>query len=485
MTWQNWDHVYLAIDLKSFFASVECVARNLDPLYCNLVVADESRTNKTICLAVSPALKQWGVPGRPRMFEVAQIIKEKNSSRQTQFASQKSYDNRVLQQNRHTKISYVVAKPRMQLYLETSTKIFQLYTKFVAPADIHVYSIDEAFMDITPYLAAKKQTPHQFAQKLITAVKDQTGITATVGIGQNLYLAKVAMDIVAKKMNPTKDGSRIASLSELKYRQLLWSHRPLTDFWRIGSGIAKRLEKLNIKTMGDLAQVSLNSLDCAINPSTLVREFGVNANLLIDHAWGIEPTTIAAIKHYQPKSHSISSGQVLMRPYSKQEARTILVEMLDDLALKLTEKQKITAKIALTINYDPSSPSSKKTTTDHYGRRVAAPTTVYVTLPQPTNSSSIIRKQVSAVFLNQVPNQMLIRKITLTCCQLSDETSSFCQLDLFAHNHFAPNPKEQQRQAIMLKLNRQFGKNSVIKAVDLLPEATQKIRNHQIGGHHD
>lgn len=481
----SWNKVYLAIDLKSFYASVECIQRNLDPLFTNLVVADAARTNKTICLAVSPALKQWGVPGRPRLFEVEQIIKQHNAKRHTQFSRAKSYDNRIIQQNYHTKIDYLIAPPQMKKYLTISSQIYHIYTQFVAPEDIHIYSIDEVFMDITPYLT--KISAHELAEQLITAVKQATGITATVGIGENLYLAKVAMDIVAKRLPAMNNGMRLADLSVKAYRKYLWAHQPLTDFWRIGRGTARKLAQLNLNTMGAIAEFSTKPTQAL----QLYQLFGKNAELLIDHAWGNEPVTLAQIKHYRPKENSITNGQVLMRPYAKAEARTVLLEMVEDLALKLTAKQLVSAKLSVSFDYDVTNltthPTWAATTSDHYGRIVPRPTHGTVNLPYATNTASVMKKAAERFFHAHVFPELTIRKITVVACGVTPKEQATEQLDLFTQPTTTTKPPqaEHKRQEVILTLRQRFGKNAVIKALDLLPEATQTARNRQIGGHHD
>lgn len=362
---------YIAIDLKSFYASVECVERGLDPLDTCLVVADPTRTEKTICLAVSPALKAYGLDGRPRLFEVVQKVREVNRQR---GHSDKSYSKRELDADRELAIDYLVAQPRMAHYIEYSTRIYEIYLRYIAPEDIHVYSIDEVFIDVTAYLKSYKMTAHELAIKMIREVLKETGITATAGIGTNLYLCKIAMDIVAKKMPPDKDGVRIAELDEMAYRRQLWEHTPLTDFWRVGRGIAARLAQYGIMTMGDIACCSIEHEDF------LYRLFGINAELLIDHAWGWEPVTMDLVKAYRPETNSLSSGQVLQSPYTVTKARNVVKEMADSLSLDLVSKRLVTDQIVLTVGYDVSSLTDPaisgkyngKVMTDHYGRQVPA-----------------------------------------------------------------------------------------------------------------
>ena len=347
---------YVAIDLKSFYASVECIERELDPMTTNLVVADASRTEKTICLAVSPSLKAFGVPGRPRLFEVVQKVGEVNALRQSRAPGRtltgKSWDALQLQADPTLGVDYLVAPPRMAHYMEHSAKIYSIYLKYVAPEDIHVYSIDEVFMDVTPYLRNRGMTAREFTRMIIQDVVDTTGITATAGIGTNLYLCKVAMDIVAKHMEADEYGVRIAELDELSYRRLLWNHRPLTDFWRVGRGYVKRLEKVGLYTMGDVARCSLGRSDEFYNEELLYKLFGVNAELLIDHAWGWEPCTIAQIKAYRPQTNSLGSGQVLHCPYTSEKAKLVVREMTDMLVLDLVDKGLVTDQMVLTVGYD-------------------------------------------------------------------------------------------------------------------------------------
>ncbi|MDD3206770.1 MAG: DNA methylase, partial [Lachnospiraceae bacterium] len=356
MTRKSEEHVYIAIDLKSFYASVECVKRDLDPLTTNLVVADISRTEKTICLAVSPSLKAYGIPGRPRLFEVVQKVKEANALRLCRAPGQKftgsSSNAKELEANPSLAIDYLIATPRMALYMEFSTKIYNIYLKYIAPEDIHVYSIDEVFMDVTHYLQTYRLSPRELAMKMIQDVLQTTAITATAGIGSNLYLCKIAMDIVAKRVTPDKDGVRIAELDELSYRKLLWTHRPLTDFWRVGRGYAKKLEECGLLTMGDIARCSIGSSQDYYNEDLLYKMFGVNAELLIDHAWGFEPCTITDVKAYKPDNSSLGSGQVLQCPYTCEKAKLIVKEMTELLVLDLVAKKLVTDQLVLTVGYD-------------------------------------------------------------------------------------------------------------------------------------
>ena len=376
------DKIYIAIDLKSFYASVECKERNRDPLTTNLVVADQSRTQKTICLAVSPALKKYGIPGRPRLFEVIQKVKEANSDRKWKAPNHTftgaSDDSEELCENPALEIDYIVASPRMALYMEYSTKIYNIYLKYIAPEDIHIYSIDEVFMDVTNYLAAYNLTPEELAMKMIRDVLQTTGITATAGIGTNLYLSKIAMDIVAKHIEPNKDGVRIARLDEMSYRKLLWNHRPLTDFWRVGGGYAKKLAENGLYTMGDIARCSIGKTNEFYNEELLYKLFGINAELLIDHAWGYEPCTMQDIKAYKPETNSVSSGQVLHCAYEFDKAKLVVKEMVDLMVLDLVEKGLVTDQIVLTIGYDIENLTDAdrrrqyygEITVDRYGRKV-------------------------------------------------------------------------------------------------------------------
>ena len=404
------DRTYIAIDLKSFFASVECVERGLDPLTTNLVVADASRTEKTICLAVSPSLKSYGIPGRARLFEVVQRLKEVNASRRT-FSpggnfSGESCDSNELAEHNEFAVSYIAAPPRMAYYMKYSTDIYNIYLKYVAPEDMHVYSIDEVFMDVTDYLGIYKMSPHDLAMTIIQDVLAQTGITATAGIGTNLYLCKIAMDVEAKHIAPDKDGVRIASLDEMSYRQKLWNHRPLTDFWRVGKGYARKLESHGLYTMGDIARCSLGHDDEYYNEDLLYRLFGINAELLIDHAWGWEPCTIADIKAYKPERNSIGSGQVLSCPYEYEKARLIIREMTDLLVLDLVDKNVKTDQMVITVGYDidnlkknaAGAKFSGEIQTDMYGRKIPKSAHGTVNLGEYTSSTQVIMDAVTGLF---------------------------------------------------------------------------------------
>ncbi len=450
--------VYIAIDLKSFYASVECIDRGLDPLTTNLVVADASRTEKTICLAVSPSLKVYGIPGRARLFEVIQKLKE-------------------VRQQTGKEVEYITATPRMARYIEVSAEIYAIYLKYISPEDIHVYSIDECFMDVTNYLGLYHLSAKELAVKIILDVLRSTGITATAGIGSNLYLSKIAMDIVAKHVEADESGVRIAELDELSYRRLLWNHRPLKDFWRIGSGIAKRLEGSGLYTMGDIAEASLN------NEELLYRMLGIDAELLIDHAWGYEPCGMEEIKSYKPSTNSISSGQVLPYPYDFQKARIVVQEMTDLLVLELVEKGLVTDSLTLTLGYDRSNVDEGKyqgeTIYDHYGREV--PKSAHGTANLGTASSST-RKIITAVtelYDRIAAKELMVRRVTVSANHLVDE--SYEQLDLFTDP--AELAKERKLQEAMLHIKKKFGKNAILKGINLEEGATTKERNEQIGGH--
>lgn len=487
---------FIAIDLKSFYASVECVERGLDPLDTCLVVADSSRTEKTICLAVSPALKSFGTGGRPRLFEVVQRVREVNSHR---GCSDKSHSLKVLNDHPEYALNYLVAPPRMQLYIDYSSRIYDIYQHFIAPEDIHVYSIDEVFMDATSYLDTYKMTAHELAMTIIRTVLKETGITATAGIGTNMYLCKVAMDIVAKKMKPDKDGVRIAELDEMSYRKELWDHRPLTDFWRVGRGYAKKLAQYNILTMGDIARCSIN------HERLLYQLFGKNAELLIDHAWGWEPVTMAQVKAYRPETKSMSSGQVLQEPYTAYKARTVILEMADSVSFDLIEQRLVTDQIVLTIGYDVESLSNPSIRSkyngrikkDFYGRNVPVHSHGTINIEQPTSSSKILIEKVAELFDRIVNPDLLIRRLNLSLNHLIDEgkvdrNKYAVQLDLFSDyeeidrqqkNEKKILVKERQGQEALIYLRKKFGKNVVLRGLSFADGATQKSRNQQIGGH--
>lgn len=502
------ERFYIACDLKSFYASVECVERQLDPMNTNLVVADESRTEKTICLAVSPSLKAYGISGRARLFEVVQRVREVNRQREREAPERKltgesPFDDE-LKANPSLAVSYVVAPPRMAHYIDWSTKIYQIYLKYIAPEDIHVYSIDEVFMDVTSYLHTYGCTPRALAARMIQDVRETTGITAAAGIGTNLYLCKVAMDIVAKHVEPDENGVRIAELDEMSYRRTLWAHRPLTDFWRVGPGYSRRLEENGLYTMGDIARCSLGKAADYYNEDLLYRLFGVNAELLIDHAWGWEPCTIADVKAYKPGTKSICSGQVLQRPYTWEETRMVVREMADSLALDLVDKELITDQIVLTIGYDIDNLKGAarkqyrgEVKTDRYGRKVPKHAHGTENLGRPTASTKRIMQAVLTLYDRIIDKDLLIRRIYLTANRLIPEGSwqppAACeQLDLFTdytalrqqrEREERALQKERQRQKAMLGIQKRFGKNAIVKGTNLQKGATALERNKQIGGH--
>ena len=481
-------HQYIAIDLKSFYASVECVERGLNPLDTCLVVADESRTEKTICLAVSPALKAFGIPGRPRLFEVVQKIREVNRAR---GSAGKSSSGAELAANPSLAVDYIVAPPRMKHYIDFSTRIYSVYLRHIAPEDIHVYSIDEVFIDATAYLKTYKISAHELAMRMIREVLAETGITATAGIGSNMYLCKIAMDIVAKKMPADKDGVRIAELDEASYRRKLWSHQPLTDFWRIGRGIARRLEANGMFSMGDIARRSLT------NQKWFYREFGVNAELLIDHAWGIEPVTMDLVKAYRPETRSMSSGQVLQRPYKWDEARNVVREMADSAALDLVEKDLVSNQLTLTIGYDrENSGYSGRTHIDRYGRQVPYHSHGTANFTY-TSSSRIIIEKVTELFDRIANPKLTVRRLTISINNIIPEDKmptqpQIIQYDLFTDYEELERQqkakreeleKERRRQKAVIQLRKKFGKNAILKGLNFTDGATQKDRNQQIGGH--
>ncbi|MGP4116375.1 LytTR family transcriptional regulator [Levilactobacillus zymae] len=491
--------VYLAIDLKSFYASAECAARGWDPLNVNLVVADPSRTNKTICLAVSPALKSFGLSGRPRLFEVEQRVADLNRKRYLavhhRLHGESDYKDQLLR-NPNLKLAYRVAKPRMAYYLQVSNQIYQIYLKYVAAEQIHVYSIDEVLMDVTDYLKLYRISAHGLAKKIIQDVQRQTGITATAGIGTNLYLAKVAMDIVGKKIPADQDGVRIAKLNEHSYRKYLWAHQPLTDFWRIGRGYAKRLEKLGLHTMGDIARCSLGQPTDAQNEETLYREFGVVAELIIDHAWGYESTTLHDIKSYRPAAHSIGSGQVLPTPYDFAHGELVAREMIDGLALDLVRQRLVCDQVVLHIAYDRKSLSGQATATthDYYGRPTPKPAHGSYDFQVPTSLTTDLKRAVSAIYRRKVNPHYLIRKVTVSVNHVIAEAEAQAteysqQLDLFGQVT-GPTPGERRArrnerkvQESILQVQDRFGRDAIMRATDLLDGATFKKRNHEIGGH--
>lgn len=526
------EHTYIAIDLKSFYASVECVARGLDPLTTHLVVADETRTDKTICLAVSPSLKNYGIPGRARLFEVKQRLNGVNIERAVHAPGGRligeSCDACDLERSPGLKASMVIAKPRMAHYLEISGQIYGIYLKYAAPEHIHVYSIDEVFIDATPYLRSLGMGPHAMARTIVREILTKTGITATAGIGSNMYLAKVAMDIVAKHMPADKDGVRVAELNEMSYRRLLWDHRPLTDFWRVGRGYAKKLEHAGLMTMGDIARCSLGKASEYYNEDLLYKLFGVNAELLIDHAWGWEPCTIADIKAYKPAGHSMSSGQVLTGAVGFETARLIAKEMADTLSLDLVAKGVKAGRMGLMVGYDTASLDQKRLgecgtpelkmiaeraaaeydgpiAVDRYGRRVPKPANGSIDLRECSSSSARIRDAVDELFCAIADKRLLVRRLNVVAAELVAEEElaarrtvpDYTQPDLFdivegdveaqdvAARGVRPEPEMTERhvQRTILDIKRKFGNNAVIKGMDLFDDATGQQRNNQIGGH--
>jgi len=496
---------YIAIDLKSFYASQECIARGLDPMTTNLVVADASRTEKTICLAVSPSLKAMGIPGRPRLFEVVQKVKEINALRREKAPRREftgaSWDACALAENPGLEVDYIAAPPRMGHYIECSTRIYQVYLKYVAPEDIHVYSIDEVFIDATAYLKVSGLTPEGFTRKILYDVLQTSGITATAGIGTNLFLCKVAMDIVAKKIPADEYGARIAFLDEMSFRRQLWDHRPLTDFWRIGPGISRRLEKNGMYTLGDVARCSVGDPNGFYNEELLYSLFGVNAELLIDHAWGWEPCTIADIKAYKPVSSSMGSGQVLHSPYTFEKAKLIAREMTDLLVLDLVDKGLVTNQIVLTVGYDIESLKDPQfmreyrgeITTDHYGRKVPKHAHGTANLDTFHSSTRRITDAVMALFDRIVDPRLLVRRINVVANNITDEKTvdqagEFVQLDLFEdtekkEREAAQLQREKRRQKAVLSIRKKYGKNAILKGMNYQEGATTKDRNNQIGGH--
>ena len=485
---------YVCIDLKSFYASVECKERNLDPLNTNLVVADQERTDKTICLAVSPSLKSYGLPGRCRLFEAKQKIKEINYLRRKnnnykKFTG-KSYIDSELKNNKTLELDFIIAPPRMKKYMKYSTDIYKIYLKYIAPEDIFVYSIDEVFCDITSYLNTYKLKPKELVSKIIKDVYETTGITATAGIGTNLYLAKISMDIVAKHTKPNEIGVRIAEINEMSYRKLLWNHKPLTDFWRVGRGYAKKLEQNNMFTMGDVARCSIN------NENLLYKLFGINAELLIDHAWGFEPTTMQDIKNYKPETNSISEGQVLHCPYNYEKTKLIVKEMIDNLSLNLVNKEKVTNQIVLTIGYDISNLTDPKIrqnykgeiTFDQYGRMIPKHSHGTINLDHKTSSSKILMQKTIELYEGIINKNLLVKRINITASNIVDEKEiNYEQLNIFTINNFnyenAKRNEELKLQKVMLELKNKYGKNIILKAMNLEEGATTKERNNQVGGH--
>ncbi len=453
------EKTYIAIDLKSFYASVECVERGLDPLTARLVVADSSRTDKTICLAVSPALKAYGIPGRPRLFEVNQRIA------------------RLKQEDPSLPLDFVIARPRMSKYLEESGKVYGIYLRFIAPEDIHVYSIDEVFIDATQYLRMYSVDAHTLAMRLIKEVLKETGVTATAGIGPNLYLCKVAMDIEAKHRKADEDGVRIAELTEMSYRQKYWTHQPLTDFWRIGHGTQERLASAGMYTLGDVARMSLR------NEEVLYKLFGVNAELLIDHAWGWEPCTMADIKAYRPSASSLSSGQVLMEPYSFEKARTIVREMTDLLSLDLVDKRLVTTQLVLHVGYEAGKGKGPMVK-DWYGRPTPKPAHGSVNLPFPTSATSVLLRSMMELYDKIVDRNLFVRRVYVVASQVKrEEDLDGRQMSLF--DDATDTSRERKQQEVILEIRRKFGKNAILKGMNFEEGATTRERNQQIGGHHE
>ena len=500
---QNQNRTFIAVDLKSMYASVECVARGLDPLTTNLVVADVSRTEKTICLAVTPSLKAYGIGGRARLFEVVQRLREVNYERQMKSPSKrltgKSVSDIELKKHPDWAVDYIAASPRMAHYIDVSSKIYGIYLKYIAPEDIHVYSIDEVFMDVTAYLNTYKMTAHELAMTMIRDVLGQTGITATAGIGTNMYLCKVAMDIVAKKAPADKDGVRIAELDEMSYRRQLWDYRPITKFWRVGKGIAEKLAMYGIDTMGKLARQSVR------NEELLYRLFGVNAELLIDHAWGWEPCTMDMVKAYKPENNCFSNGQVLQSAYDFKKARVVVQEMAEIMALDLVSKRLVTDQVVLTVGYDRESLTNPdiraryhgEVTTDHYGRQVPKHAHGTANLGRQTSSTKLITGAVMELFDRVVNKDLLIRRLNMTVNHVVNEEGANrrttpTQLDLFTdyeelarqqEAEKAELDKERRIQEAQLAIKRRFGKNAILRGLNFEDGATAKERNEQIGGH--
>ena len=506
---QEQTRYYIAIDLKSFYASVECRDRGLDPLTTNLVVADKSRTSKTICLAVSPSLKAYGIGGRARLFEVEQTVAKINALRRKHAPQSRltgrSSDDGIVRKDPSVALDYIVAPPKMAHYMEYSTRIYNIYLQYFAPEDMHVYSIDEVMIDVTSYLDTYGMSPRQLAGAVVHKINDETGITATAGIGTNLYLCKIAMDIVAKHVKPDEDGVRIGELDEITYRKLLWDHRPLTDFWRVGPGYAKKLETYGLYTMGDIARCSLGKPGEYYNEDLLYKLFGINAELLIDHAWGWEPCRMADVKAYKPETNSICSGQVLQCPYTSDKARLVVQEMADMMALDLVDKGMVTDQLVLTVGYDIDNltdPGIRKSykgpvATDRYGRKVPKHAHGTQNLKMPTSSSLQLVAAAEELYDRIINNHLLVRRITLTANRVVVESSvkkqyTFEQMDLFTdyEKREAEEKKEQQElekekklQRAMLDIKKKYGKNAVLKGMNLQEGATARNRNGQIGGH--
>ena len=488
------ERTYIAIDLKSFYASVECVERDLDPLEVNLAVADVTRTEKTICLAVSPALKSYGIQGRARLFEVVQKVAEVNEARRYRSPGGKlqgsSSNQRELREHPELALDYVTAPPRMALYMEYSRRIYATYLKYIAPEDIHVYSIDEVFLDVTSYLKTYGLTSEELARKMIQQVLHETGITATAGIGTNLYLAKIAMDIMAKHVPADEYGVRIAYLDELTYRKKLWEHQPITDFWRVGKGYAKKLAVYQIYTMGDVARCSVGKEKEYHNEELLYKLFGINAELLIDHAWGYEPCTIADIKVYKPEAKSIGSGQVLSSAYSSEKAKVVVLEMAEQIAFDLFEQKLVSKQFVLTIGYDRDNLQGQKysgeVATDRYGRKIPKHAHGTINLDIPTSSLKEITTAVSSLYDRIIDKELLIRRLTLTATKvMPKEGQVYQQLDLFTDYEALKKEQEKERrlQKSILDIKKKYGKNAVLRGLSYEEGATTRTRNGQIGGH--
>ena len=492
-------NIYIAIDLKSFYASVECQERGLNPLTTNLVVADSSRTEKTICLAVSPSLKQYGIPGRARLYEVVQKVKEINKQRKLNNPNHtftcSSYDNIALKNNNDLELTYIVAPPRMSYYMQYSTRVVNVYLKWFSIEDIYVYSIDEVFIDVTHYLQTYKCTPRELATKVIQDVLKETGITATCGIGTNMYLAKVAMDIVAKHVQADKYGVRIAGLDEFAYRKYLWNHKPLTDFWRVGKGISQKLEKNGMFTMGDVAKQSVK------DDEKLYKLFGINAELLIDHSWGFEPCTIESCKSYKPTTNSLSLGQVLKEPYDYTKTKLIVKEMAELLSLDLVKKDLVTSKLVLEIGYDICNLSKSnlshfydgKTTLDYYGREVPKPLHATINIDHKTASTKIIECKFVELYERTINKDLYVRRVTLTACDVVNEDDYkniliYEQMNMFIDYNKLTKQRQKERkekslQKAVLSIKSRYGKNAILKGMNFVAGATTIERNKQIGGH--
>lgn len=496
------EKTYLSIDLKSFYASVECMERELDPMTTHLVVADQSRTEKTICLAVSPALKAYGISGRARLFEVVQKVKEVNAQRRRKAPggvfTGTSHQAPQLLARPDLALDYLVAPPQMAHYISFSTRIYNVYLKYIAPEDMHVYSIDEVFLDVTPYLDTYGMTAEELARTILLDVLHTTGITATAGIGSNLYLAKVAMDIEAKHIQPDKNGVRIARLDEMSYRRNLWAHRPLTDFWRVGRGYAKKLEQQGLYTMGDIARCSLGRREDYYNEELLYKLFGVNAELLIDHAWGWEPCTISDIKSYRPTTNSVGSGQVLKTPYPAEKARLVVQEMADLLVLDLVDHRLMTDQLTLTVGYDRENLTDPQrrlayrgaVSTDAYGRAIPKHAHGTTHLEEYTSSTTEIVEAMTKLFDRIVNPQLLIRRLNVTANRVLREdclpTQELHQMSLFSddgHQRQAQLKRERQKQQAILSIKKKYGKNALLKGMNFRDGATTRERNGQIGGH--